>query len=62
MILCEKCAESLKDFTDGMYIHCKTCKRKSFICHRAQLKEPCQNCAREKGICQVCGCDLKTEE
>jgi hypothetical protein len=52
-------------FCDGMYF-CKICGEKSFVANINEpikmLKEPCSKCAQEKGICQKCGCDLKTEE
>jgi len=65
MTLCEKCSEYMPRFCDGMYF-CKICGEKSFVANINEpikmLKEPCSKCAQEKGICQKCGCDLKTEE
>ena len=61
MILCEKCAERVR------YIpSCSgegTCDKHGFAPFGYDnLEEICEQCAQEKGICQMCGCNLKTED
>ena len=61
MVFCEKCSENILPYVIGIY-ECKIHGRESFVADPRELKELCRKCAKEKGICQKCGCDLKTEK
>jgi len=63
MIFCEKCAECFS--TDDKIIGLGICNKHGqfyFYAYSPDLKQACPTCAKEKGICQKCGCNLKTEE
>jgi hypothetical protein len=61
-ILCEKCSEHPPYGHFMGDAECEVHGRFCFSVCPHQLKELCRQCAIEKGICQKCGCDLKTEK
>lgn len=60
MILCEKCAENSPSFYCLGSGNCEKHGKFSFIVNPKLIKTLCPKCAEEKGVCQKCGCDLKT--
>ena len=59
MNLCDKCKERLQ-YSLGVSGE-GTCEKHGFQPFGYEkLYETCAECAKEKGICQKCGCDLKT--
>jgi hypothetical protein len=63
MTLCEKCSEYFDPLNRAVFHDNCSIHGKIFISPVVKgWKIKCSQCAKEKGICQKCGCNLNTEK